>query len=84
MRAAEEQLELEEDAGKRPAALPTLTQDHLRVVELLRRIAREWSAEGAAERKQSFGLLGSNALRFPLFPKLFILWTSFRWPNSWS
>ena len=60
MRAAEEQLELEEDVAERPAARSTLTQDHLRVLELLRCIAREWSAEGAAERKQSFGLLGGH------------------------
>ena len=61
LRVAEDQLDLEEDEEggvAKKSKLSTLTHDHLRVLELFRRIAREWSEEGAAERKQSFGLLG--------------------------
>ena len=60
LRVAEDQLDLEEgEEGSvaKKSKLSTLTHDHLRVLELFRRIAREWSEEGAAERKQSFGLL---------------------------
>ena len=35
----------------------TLTQDHLRVNELLRQLHREWTAEGREERAGSFGIL---------------------------
>lgn len=69
LRVAEEQLDLEEDEGeehvaKKKSKLSTLTHDHLRVLELFRSIAREWSEEGAAERKQSFGLLGRKCNEF--------------------
>ena len=69
LRVAEEQLDLEEEEGEGSAAkkskLSTLTLDHQRVLELFQRIAREWSEEGAEERRQSFGLLGwtNNAMR---------------------
>lgn len=59
LRVAEEQMDLDEDEEHvaKKSKMSTLTHDHLRVLELFRRIAREWSEEGAAERKQSFGLL---------------------------
>ena len=69
LRVAEEQMDLDEDEEHvaKKSKMSTLTHDHLRVLELFRRIAREWSEEGAAERKQSFGLLGRrrNTTSFP-------------------
>ena len=63
LRVAEEQLDLEEGeegSAAKKSKLSTLTLDHQRVLELFQRIAREWSEEGAEERRQSFGLLGGN------------------------
>ena len=62
LRVAEDQLDLEEEKEAKKSKLSTLTHDHQRVLELFRRIAREWSEEGAEERKQSFGLLGRNSI----------------------
>ena len=72
---AEEQLDLEEGeegSAAKKSKLSTLTLDHQRVLELFQRIAREWSEEGAEERRQSFGLLGgtTNAMSLLTLKKL--------------